>query len=424
MRKSMALALPFTLTIAAATPVALPQTRPRRAGPATTSAPPSPSIEPSAPGGKATGETSPSTDKPAHGQRRQEIGEDEVLRVDTTLVTVPVSITDRSGRYILDLRKDDFRLFEDGIEQEIAYFAAVEQPFTVVLMLDTSASTWSKLSRIKEAALAFVEQLRPDDQVMVTSFARGFTVKCRPTKERQSIRAAIQGTGRGMSTRLYDAMERLMQKELAGIRGRKAVVLFTDGVDAKSNDATYQSTVRLAEELDALIYPIRYDTYDPANDTSNSPPAPQSGSRLPSILGKIPLPWPTVGGKSSGNSNGSSRADYERGERYLHELAELTGGRVYEASRDLRYLRDAFNRIAEELRRQYSLAYYPSRTARAGERRRIKVSVNRPQVAVRARTSYIYSGPATYSQTPPDAAGMESTETKPRPQKKPLVSRL
>jgi VWFA-related protein len=349
-----------------------------------------------------------------------------VLRVDTTLVTVPVSITDRGGRYIVDLRKEDFRLFEDGVEQEIAYFAAVDKPFTVVLMLDTSASTWSKLSQIREAALAFVDELRPDDEVMVTSFARGFTVKCPPTRDRQIIRAAIRGTGRGMSTRLYDAMERLMRKELAGVRGRKAVVLFTDGVDAKSNDATYESTALLAEELDALVYPIRYDTYDPANDTGGAPPATRSGSRLPSILGRLPLPvpWPTGGG-SGGGSNGSSRADYERGERYLHELAELTGGRVYEASKDLSLLRDAFSRIAGELRRQYSLAYYPKRPARAGERRRIKVSVGRAEVAVRARTSYIHSGPATPSQTPPAAAaGKEPAPTTPGPQKKPLVGRL
>ena len=241
-----------------------------------------------------------------------------MVRIDTTLVTVPVIVTDREGRYILDLRKEDFRLYEDGVEQQVAYFAAVDKPFTVVMMLDTSASTWSKLSRIKEAALAFVEQLRADDQVMVTSFARGFTVKCRPTADRERIRAAIRDTGRGMSTHLYDAVERLLRKELAGIQGRKAVVLFTDGVDASSNDATYEGTVSLAEEVDAIIYPIRYDTYDRAADTGGSQPSPRTGSRLPSILRRLPLPIPTAGG-GSGGSNGSSRADYERGERYLHE---------------------------------------------------------------------------------------------------------
>ena len=429
MRRNAASALAVTLAVAWAAPAAS-QTRPRRAEPKAANAAPSPphSTETALPTSKVTGEKSAGTDRPAPGPAGQEVGGDEVLRVETTLVTVPVSVTDRGGRYIADLRKEDFHLFEDGVEQQIAHFAAVDKPFTVVLMLDTSASTWSKLSQIKEAALAFVGQLRPDDQVMVTTFARGFTVKCRPTSDRERIRAAIRGTGRGMSTRLYDAMERLMRKELVGVQGRKAVVLFTDGVDAKSNDATYEGTVRLAEELDALIYPIRYDTYDPANDTGGPPPAPQSGSRLPSILRRLPLPvpWPAAGGNGGGGgSNGSSRADYERGERYLHELAGLTRGRVYEASRDLLYLRDAFSRIAEELRRQYSLAYYPKRPARAGGRRRIRVSVGRAEVTVRARTSYINTGSMTGAERQrPPVRDEERQPPAPVLQKKPLVSRL
>src|SRR6185369_17150571 len=112
---------------------------------------------------------------------------------------------------------------------------------------------------------------------------------------------------------LYDAMENVMQKHLRRISGRKAIVLFTDGVDATSNHATYDSTVRTAEELDALIYPILYDTYDPSIDNGGTTTTP-SNSRVLSILRKIPLPLPipTMGnsGGSSGGGAGSSRADY------------------------------------------------------------------------------------------------------------------
>ena len=403
--KRTGLILLLILTAAAASSS---QTRPRRAEPKT-STPPTAANEPTPAGGA------------------QEVGEDDVVRIETNLVTVPVSVMDRDGRYVTDLRKEDFRVYENGIEQQVAYFAAVDKPFTVVLTLDTSASTWSKLSQIKEAALAFVEQLRPDDVVMVTSFARGFTVKCRPTTDREKIREAIRGTGKGLSTHLYDAMERLMQKELAGIEGRKAVVLFTDGVDATSNDATYESTVALAEELDAIIYPIRYDTYDRSADTGGSQaPSPQrTRSRLPSILRRIPLPLPTIsvgGGGGGGGSNGSSRADYERGERYLQDLAELTGGRVYEADRDLRRLREAFTHIAEELRRHYSLGYYRNRQAREGERLQIKVRVNRPEVAVRARSGYVYKGAKTAE--PSAAKDKERAPAPPVLQKKPFDGRL
>lgn len=355
----------------------------------------------------------------------EEIFENETVQINTTLVSVPASVMDRNGRYIPDLSKKDFRIFENGVEQEVAYFANVEKPFTVVLMLDTSASTWSKLGQIRDAAIAFVDQLRPDDQVMVVSFARGLTIKNEATSDRQKIRKAIQTTGRGLSTHLYDAMDKVMRKHLNLIQGRKAVVLFTDGVDATSNDATYESTTHLAEELDALIYAILYDTYDPKNDTG-VPSGPSSSPRLPGILGRLPfpLPIPTQGGTgNTGGGAGSSRADYDRGERYLRDLAALTGGRVYEAGKDLSYLRGAFNDVAEELRRQYSLGYYPKQVARFGERRSINVQVNRPEVVVRARGSYIYQAPAP---TPPTSTSTKDSEpgtTGPVLQKKPFVER-
>ena len=346
----------------------------------------------------------------------------DVVRVDTNLVTVPVSVLDRNGRYIPDLKREDFIIFEDGIEQEIAYFATIEKPFTVVLVLDTSASTWSKLDQIKDAAKAFAAQLRPDDQVMVISFGMGLKVECEPTSDRKKIDKGIGGTSRGLSTHLYDAMDKVMKKYLDRIKGRKAVVLFTDGVDATSNHATYESTVRTAEELDALIYSIRYDTYDPAADNGNVPD-PTSGVRLPGILSKI-LHLPSIGSNSGGGA-GSSRADYDRGERYLQELATLTGGRVYDASKDLRDLQTAFGHIADELGRQYGIGYYPKKKGEPGERRQIKVRTNRTDVAVRARDNYIYQGPRAVPQTPATTAEQEKqTQLPPSLQKKPFVGDL
>ncbi|MEK6333353.1 MAG: VWA domain-containing protein [Acidobacteriota bacterium] len=346
--------------------------------------------------------------------------QDDVVRVDTNLVTVPVTVLDRNGRYIPDLQRQDFHIYEDGIEQEIAYFAEVEKPFTIILVLDTSASTWSKLGQIKDAAKAFVRELRPDDQVMVISFGMGLKVECQPTNDRAKIEKGIGGTSRGLSTHLYDAMDKVMKKYLNRIKGRKAVVLFTDGVDATSNNATYESTLHTAEELDALIYSIRYDTYDPAADKGDVTPT-QSGLRLPGILGKLPLPFPSIGGNSSGGGGaGSSRADYDRGERYLHKLAELTGGRVYEARKDLRDLQAAFSNIAQELGRQYGVGYYPHRKGELGERRQIKVRVDRTDVAVRSRDNYLYKGPRAVTGTPPSSPDQQSPAP-PVLQKKPFA---
>ena len=419
MKKSILILFLSLLTISAQAPSS--QTRPRRAG---ETPPPTPSPSPGSPGttpDKVNIESRPSPPAIVSSEGGQDL---DVVRIDTNLVTVPVSVVDRDGRYIADLQKQDFHLAEDGIEQEIAYFGAVEKPFTVVLMLDTSASTWSKLGQIKDAAEVFVEQLRPDDRIMVVSFGMGVRVQCEPTSDRQKIRRAIRATGKGLSTHLYDALENVMKKHLGRIQGRKALVLFTDGVDATSNHATYESTVHTAEELDALIYPILYDTYDPSIDKGGAIPT-QSDSPVISILKKIPLPLPipTIGsGGSSGSGGaGSSRADYDRGERYLHELADLTGGRVYEASRDLRYLRAAFSQIADELGRQYSIGYYPKRKGGPGERRQIKVRVSRPDVAVRARDTYIHKGPS--GELPQNAITEENKQTQPPPvlQKKPFV---
>jgi len=409
MRSTIAAALLALLLIVIAARSELAQSGLKRSAPPTPS--PSPSTSPlSSPSPPAVPAQSGNAPQPSGNQPseivEEQIGPGDVLRVDTTLVTVPVSITDRDGRYIADLRKEDFRVWEDGIEQNIAYFAAVEKPFTVVLMLDTSTSTWSKLRQIRQAAVAFVEQLRPDDQVMVVSFASGLTVKSPPTTDREKTRKAINGTGRGLSTHLYDAMSKLMQQNLNRIQGRKALVLFTDGVDAKSKKASYESTVYIAEELDVLIYPILYDTYDPEADTGNS------DSGLPGIFKKIPI----IGG---GGSTGTSRADYDRGEQYLRDLARLTGGRLYDASPDLSYLQDAFSHIADELRRQYSVGYYPRKKEPAGERRRIRVRVNRPNVAVRARDSYVYK--ESTGPTAPTAAPVNQPTSAPEIKKKPFA---
>ena len=419
MKRTTSIVLLSIVTIAAQ--VVSPQTRPRSVGqtapsPSTSPSPPA-SVETPGPGAESLG----STEKPASKGGRQE--KLDVVRIDTTLVTVPVSVLDRNGRFIPDLQKEDFHIYEDGIEQEIAYFASIEKPCTVILMLDTSASTWSKLGQIKDAAKAFVEQLRPDDQVGVISFGMGVKVQSEPTSDRKRIRKGIEGTSRGLSTHLYDAMDKLMKKYLNRIQGRKAVVLFTDGVDATSNNATYESTVHTAEELDALIYSIRYDTYAPAADKGDAAD-PTSRLRLPGILGKIPLPLPSIG-SNSGGGPGSSRADYDRGARYLQELADLTGGRVYEASRDLRDLQTAFSHIAEELGRQYGIGYYPRKKGEAGERRQIKVRTNRTDVAVRSRDNYIYKGPGSVNQPPASTSEHEKqTQSPPALQKKPFAGDL
>src|SRR5438874_6778101 len=190
----------------------------------------------------------------------EEVGEGDVVKVETTLISIPVSVMDRDGKYIPNLTKDDFHVWEDGVEQRVAYFASTEKPFTVALVIDTSASTRYKLEEIQDAAIAFVNQLRPDDRVMVVSFDDKIRVLAQATSDRSSLRNAILQIRIGSGTRLYDAIDQVINQYFNHVEGRKAIVLFTDGVDTTSKHATYESTVRDAEETDALIYPVEYDT--------------------------------------------------------------------------------------------------------------------------------------------------------------------
>ena len=320
--------------------------------------------------------------------------ENEVIKVETNLVTMPVSVLDRDGRFISGLRQQDFKIFENGVEQKVDYFQSVEQPFTVVLLIDVSPSTQFRIDEIQQAAITFVDKLRPADRVMVISFDQNVNVLCPPTNNRYQLRDAIRQAQFGDGTGLYEAVDYAINQELRQIRGRKAVVLFTDGVDTTSKRATSQSTIKDTEEVDALFYTIRYDT---SRDMGGGQTFPQSRPRgrggrvtLADILAGI-----LVGGNVNvgsggrgGGGRGSGGGEYDMGRKYLEALAASSGGRAFEAS-SLLNIDAAFSGIAEELRRQYSLGYYPDVVGKVGDRKQIKIRVMRQDVVVRAKNSYI-----------------------------------
>ena len=183
----------------------------------------------------------------------------ETVKIDTDLVTVPLSATDRSGIYITDLSKEEFTITEDDVRQEIALFGKVAAPFHVVLLLDTSSSTRDKLREIQKAASAFVEQLQPQDRVKVISFDDKVNDLNEFTSNRDLLHAAINRTKSGEGTKVYDAIE-LAISTIRRINGRKAIVLFSDGMDWHSDHATFEGTVRSLDEEGVVVYPIRYDT--------------------------------------------------------------------------------------------------------------------------------------------------------------------
>ena len=301
--------------------------------------------------------------------------EDEEIKVDTNLVTTPVSVLDRQGRFIGNLKKKDFKIFDDGVQQKVTWFQSSEQPFTVILMIDISPSTRYSIDDIRFAAVTFIEQLRPEDKVMVVNFDRQVHVMTEPTNDKKTLFTAIYRSKFGSGTSLYEAVDTAVNFDFVKIPGRKAIVLFTDGVDTTSRRASLESTITGVEEVDALIYPVRYDT--------------QEGGRNPQVaalqsLGMSQQMIATL-------ARGTGRADYERGKEYLNMLAESSGGRMFEAGEV--DLLTAFKGVAEELRRQYAVGYYPDDTGKVGDRRKIKVQVSRPGAVVRSKSAYVIKGP-------------------------------
>jgi VWFA-related protein len=324
-------------------------------------------VSPSGSGGSSHGQTAaPATvpQDPAPDQTTREDGEGDVVRVETNLITVSATVMDRSGRYVPDLRPEDFRIFEDGVEQEVAFFAPVEQPFTILFLLDTSGTMEGRIGELVAAANAFLDHLRPDDRVFAASFDDVIRILHEATAvtDLRGRDAFNKLKSRGSRTMLFGAVDQAL-KRVKDLPGRKAVVLFSDGynngpleMEFRATDfGAIKRTMREAEELDALIYTVQYRLVFGANKTD-------------------------------------AKRRYNTATEYMQGLAEKTGGRHYQVE-DIADLRKTFGMVAEELRRQYSLGYYPKRQLRAGERRQIRVKVGLPGPVVRARGNYA-AGPS------------------------------
>ena len=271
----------------------------------------------------------------------QEVDADDVIRINTTLVNSPVLVIGRNGRFIPTLRREDFEIFEDGIQQDITYFASVDKPFTVALLIDTSHSTALDLRDIQDAAISFVDKLHPRDRALIVSFSGQIKVLAEATSDHDSLKNAIRHTRPEGNSRVYDAISLVLNDKLDSITGRTAVVLFSDGVDNDSRDATYETSLEKIGRTQALIYPVQFNTY--------------KGSDL-----KAP------------EGTGFSRKDYVRADSYLHRAAALSGTGVYPAQ-NLSDLERAVASIVDELHNEYSIGYYPRNPIQPNEDRKVEV---------------------------------------------------
>ncbi|HEV8485884.1 MAG TPA: VWA domain-containing protein [Blastocatellia bacterium] len=292
--------------------------------------------------------------------------DDPPLKLETTLVQVPVIVSGSGGRYITDLKKGDFTIFEDGVKQEIEFFGSAEEPFNVALLLDSSGSTLTQLEYIKTSALAFIDNLRDHDRVMVVSFDDSVHVHCDLTSDRERLRRAVEQIKPGEYTQVYEALYTAVWERLQDVEGRKAVILFTDGIDNASSEISIDDTLdAIVESEDVLVYPIRYNTRADVE------------ARMEKRLQ----------GQKIEEARRQLDRDYRKADEYLQELADLSGGTVQRADQ-LGDLRAAFARVAEELRHQYVLGYYPANTKKNDAERKIAVRVSRDGAKIRTRPGY------------------------------------
>jgi Ca-activated chloride channel family protein len=341
-----------------------------------------------------------------------EIDEGDVVRVDTQLVSVPAVVTDPSGRPLSGLKPENFRLIEDGQPQTIANFGTTETPFEIALLLDTSGSTRDDVALIRSAANSFIEALRPGDRVGIVAFNTARTINepiatvevLSPlTGDRSDLRKAIDNLGASSGTPYYDALERVVQsifREPAGdeVRGRRAVVALTDGVDSASKSDFATAKVMLSR-AGVACYFVQINTEDFVEDRLMKDC--QDDGQLSLSQRQIEryrrIFVPAAKAEDFNNfcrmgpfeRMSISRELYNLARREMNDLARVSGGRSFVAA-TLADARAAFARVAADIGTLYSIGYYPTNKARDGKFRTIKVEVKgvKEKAEVRARDGY------------------------------------
>ena len=310
-------------------------------------------------------------------KRSGEVGENDVVRVTTALIKVPVAVRTREGGYVNDLTKDDFKVYENGVEQQIAYFSSARQARSIVLLIDITCSIERPKDTIA-ATLAFIDQLSPEDSVLPIAFGREiYQLLPDASRDRQLLRKVITELPDEKRipcdniTRLGDAVEFVINHILDQGKERTALVLLTDGRDSTgySKPGWYVRSLRAASEIGAPIYSLRLiSKWDGGDDRFRGFPGTPQAERA-----QYDFFWRDV-------------------DAFIDDLASFSGGRFFRAARG-EELKKYFLDIGEELRNQYVLAYYGDTSKEKQERRKIKVRVNRQKMSVRARESYLYIPP-------------------------------
>jgi VWFA-related protein len=309
------------------------------------------------------------------------------LRVDVRLVNVVTTVTDRDGKFVPGLTVDDFTVMEDGVPQKITHFSQDRNvPVSVGILIDTSGSMAGKISTASAAVERFLHNIHADDDIFLMTFARNITLEQDFTSDRRKLSKALMSLDVGGGTLLYDGLKEAIDKVEKGRHDKRAVLVLSDGIDSGSKASTRDKLLQTIRGAEVLVYGLGTSQTVYADPNEHIPftlPTPSSAARGPSAISNAR----GSGARRGGPSNNVTGVNMT----VMNEFAANSGGQSF-------LLADTFvndgkseidrilNTIADELRGQYTLGYYPSAPDN-GSFHTIKVTT-RTGHHVRARTGY------------------------------------
>ncbi|MGI8468235.1 MAG: VWA domain-containing protein [Pyrinomonadaceae bacterium] len=308
----------------------------------------------------STAQSKPQTSPtPAPSATPPKTNDAEVIRVNTDLVTLTATVTDKNGRYRADLKQSDFNVYEDGAKQELAYFNTGDRvPISLGIIFDTSGSMEDKIEGVEDAVEHFVKNVSPNDEIFLVEFNDDAYLVQDFTDDQRKILRAVQSLRPNGSTALYDAITLGLQKVKQGKNKKRALLLLTDGNDTASS-INLQTALSLAKKSEVIIYALGIGHGEKGNIHLGI-----FDSQIPDTVDM----------------------------RVLRSFAEVTGGNAYylenahEGGRDR--VDEAAEEVAAELKQQYTLGYYPTNQKKDGAFRQIVVEVKDKSLRVRTKRGY------------------------------------
>ncbi|MGI8996872.1 MAG: VWA domain-containing protein [Pyrinomonadaceae bacterium] len=336
------------------------QRRPRRVSPNQPAATPAPSP----PAQPANDET------PA-----QAIDPDELITVSTSEVLLPVTVRDAEGRLVTSLTRENFRVYEDGVEQPLSDLALRRVPVDVALLVDTSSSVAAYLEDFRRALDEFAARLAPDDRISLIKFDDRVEVLQDWTTSRTQLRRSLRRLTGGMFTRFNDALYLVAREQFSGGQRRHAIIVFSDGIDNGRGRTSLEAALRSLLEAQATVYSISSTQIQRANKRA------ELDTLLAGSQSEVKFNQLRIEGLQLG------LLALDASEQNLAQLTAATGGRLYKPDQ-FSALDAVYREVAEELRHQYALYYTPLNKTKDGRFRRVQVAMNGPTLKAATRIGY------------------------------------